>query len=555
MDSLLTASVTEAWILSGEDPEEFNRILHRLAARTEGFWADIVSREVAERCQQDPSQLLSEIIDSAIAAKIVEFGDWRTLTPARMWPLVMGLNISFEATGNYMIQAVATELNLELPGTRDAFALIQKKLGELTVATPQRTNFELARQAITTSLFPDPMPTATLAAWNQARSTLNHASICHAPSTSLYFGRDGLVTACCYTRANPLGSYPTQSIEQIWFGSRRPHMCDQLAHNALPLGCEICAEQLLAHNFKGLLAANFDALAAKSFTESPAPTPKPSFLAKLFAKPVPPAKAAQVHDYPAQLEFELSNKCNLECDMCNGFFSSSIRANRENLPPLPMLYDAAFVEQLKPFIPHLKRAKFLGGEPFLIDIYYDIWELFIQLNPTCELSITTNAAVLTAKALRIIEKLNCQIVVSFDSISKATYESIRVNATFERTLENLEKIVEINQRKGKPLALAVCPMVSNWREIPEIVAFANQRGMTVGYNTVLFPVNSSLKHLPEPQQTRIVNFYRQALRTPANAIEATNYLALEDLARQIEAWSHEPATIPDQNQDLLPILA
>jgi hypothetical protein len=41
---------------------------------------------------------------------------------------------------------------------------------------------------------------------------------------------------------------------------------------------------------------------------------------------------------------------------------------------------------------------FLGGEPFLI-----------ELNPDCNVSITTNGTVFTEKVKRVLQKLNCQI--------------------------------------------------------------------------------------------------------------------------------------------------
>ncbi len=54
--------------------------------------------------------------------------------------------------------------------------------------------------------------------YNASRQCVDKGSICHAPENSMYFGRDGLVSACCYSRSNPMGSYPGQSIEDIWFG-------------------------------------------------------------------------------------------------------------------------------------------------------------------------------------------------------------------------------------------------------------------------------------------------------------------------------------------------
>ena len=136
-------------------------------------------------------------------------------------------------------------------------------------------------------------------------------------------------------------------------------MRDAVRRNELPGGCDLCAAELYARNFKNLLARQFD-----ENVRPPAPAGLLSRVSSLW-------KTKQETQYPLRMDFELSNKCNLECAMCSGYFSSTIRANREQLPPLPMVYDQAFVEQLLPFLPHLTNAKFLGGEPFLVDIYYE----------------------------------------------------------------------------------------------------------------------------------------------------------------------------------------
>ena len=46
--------------------------------------------------------------------------------------------------------------------------------------------------------------------------------------------------------------------------------------------------------------------------------------------------------------------------MCNGDWSHLIRKNREKLPPLKMVYDKKFTEQLEEFIPNLQHALFIG---------------------------------------------------------------------------------------------------------------------------------------------------------------------------------------------------
>jgi MoaA/NifB/PqqE/SkfB family radical SAM enzyme len=368
-----------------------------------------------------------------------------------------------------------------------------------------------------------PFDAKTVAAYNVTRDCLDTTTLCHAPETGLYFGRDGKVSACCYSRSAPFGRYPDQKLTEMWFGAKIQQMRDRLRASVMPVGCGICAEQLRAGNYGGLLAGNYDDLAT---------APRAAWSA-LPGRPIPPPPRPV---YPTKMEFELSNKCNLECAMCNGFFSSSIRANREGLPALGQVYGDAFVEELRGFVPHLKQAKFLGGEPFLIDIYYAIWELLIELNPACDISITTNATVFTPKVQRVLEHLNCQIIVSLDSVDKQMYEGIRRNATLERTLDNLDRITAINRQREKPLSLAVCPMVSNWRGLPELLRFANERGMGIFFNTVTNPRHESLKYLPAAEQQRVVEALRRALTKPAAEIEARNHAALEGLCRQLESW-------------------
>lgn len=52
--------------------------------------------------------------------------------------------------------------------------------------------------------------------YNAQRTLSIQHKLCHAPFQSLYFGRDGNVTACCYNRNVILGSYPKQSLLDIW---------------------------------------------------------------------------------------------------------------------------------------------------------------------------------------------------------------------------------------------------------------------------------------------------------------------------------------------------
>ena len=63
-----------------------------------------------------------------------------------------------------------------------------------------------------------------------------------------------------------------------------------------------------------------------------------------------------------------------------------------------------FVKQLTPFIEKAEEIKFLGGEPFITPIYFQIWDLIAEVNPTVKIVITTNATILTKKVKWLFEK-------------------------------------------------------------------------------------------------------------------------------------------------------
>jgi molybdenum cofactor biosynthesis enzyme MoaA len=354
----------------------------------------------------------------------------------------------------------------------------------------------------------------------------------------MFFGRNGMVSACCVRREPPYGSWPERSIAEIWFGDERKRLDRALQDNILPLGCDICADQLLAGNFRGTVAATFDRSADRAPAAPDVPA-HPSWFRKLIPGGRSATLPADTKDrtYPIRLEFELSNKCNLECAMCSGEFSSLVRANREGRPPLTDVYDERFVQQLREFIPHLKEADFRGGEPFIIEIYHDIWELLMELNPDCVVSITTNGTALSPRIKRVLENLNAHVIVSIDSLHAPTYESIRRNAKLDRVLANIDTFHEIASRRQKTMGLAFCAMPSNWQEIPDLVSFANARNATIRMNTVYYPAGSSIGSLPYQRQAHIAASLRQSLRSPNSPIEAVNNKAVEDFCLQVEHWT------------------
>ncbi len=343
-----------------------------------------------------------------------------------------------------------------------------------------------------------------ISSYNKARPFGPQKYLCFAPYKSLYFGTDGNVIACCYNRKHILGNYPSETLNDIWIGKALNKLRKSIENNDLSLGCHGCLDQLNDGNFGAILSINYDKIP--------------------FNK-----------NFPTLMEFELNTTCNLECIMCDERFSSCI-SNRKGLSLQKMVYDDNFVEQLKAFIPYLYEAKFLGGEPFLIPIYYKIWEQIIDINPECRIIVQTNATVLSDKAKVLIEKGNFQFNISIDSFNKETYENIRKNASYEDTMNNFEYLYDYCKRKGSFFGISVCAIQQNRLELAEIVKFGNDRDFTVYFNRVWTPAECALWKWNTEKLLETYDFLKTFTLTGKSEIQQKNIHHFNELLQQIHTW-------------------
>jgi molybdenum cofactor biosynthesis enzyme MoaA len=314
------------------------------------------------------------------------------------------------------------------------------------------------------------LPASVISSYNAARSKPSSSHICHAPFSNMYFNVHGHCAPCWLTFIEP-DSYPQKSIREIWFGEKFQSLRKNLLAYNLTEKCNVCLKNLNGGNYTSVLARAYD-------VNEPA-------------------------DYPSMLELELSNTCNLECVMCIGELSSSIRKNREQLPPIHSPYDQAFVEQLEEFIPHLKELRFNGGEPFLINVVFDIFKKVEKLNPKLKITIATNGTVLNNKVKEWLNKLNIHINFSLDSLTPEIYETIRVNAKFERVIAHFKFYHDYCKTNNRTLCVMVNPMRNNWHEMPDFISFVNKHNVNIWFNTIHRPIEWSIWALPSPDLKNI----------------------------------------------------
>jgi pyruvate-formate lyase-activating enzyme len=332
---------------------------------------------------------------------------------------------------------------------------------------------------------------------------------CHAPTNNLFFGLNGHAFACPSAKIFPLGTFPDQSPLDIWRGARVNDLREHIAQNDLHLGCLGCFWRLSGSNYAGCPARGYDHL-----------------------------HEHRSHGYPRQLEFELENLCNLKCIMCSGHLSSAIQESRGQKPHLKEPYDDSFLEQITEFFPFLERVRFMGGEPFLIDRYYEITSQLWGKNPEAVVQITTNGTIVQPRVKDLLKKGPVAIALSLDAISQNVYETIRINADFQSVMENLTFFQNSCAEKQTSLCLVTAVMKQNWHDLPALVEFSNKRQIDIHFIVALVPAHCTLLNLPAQELKQICDHLARPTFPDDTWLYAANKKCYGDMLRELEWWYH-----------------
>jgi len=314
---------------------------------------------------------------------------------------------------------------------------------------------------------------------------INTISPCIAAHNNMYFTTEGRV-APCWLLVGHVDQYSSnRSMKDIWFGDRFSTIRKNLEKGIFEDQCRICKQKIEADTWP--LALAYDGFTIK--------------------------------EYPTLLELELSNQCNLECVMCEGRLSSGIRKNRDKLPPLPMIYNDSFIDEIREFIPHLEELRFNGGEPFAQKIVLEICMLVAEIKPDLKINIATNGTVYNKQVKAILENCNLHLNVSIDSLTKEIYENIRLNGNFDVLMENFLIFKDYCHSNNRGLSVMVNPMRDNWWEMPKFVEFTNEHKVYLWFNTIHHPENLSLWSWSSSKLKEVID----TLRPEVENLEPKNY--------------------------------
>lgn len=378
---------------------------------------------------------------------------------------------------------------------------IQQLFGKLIKEKSPVSNVE-------TGISPD-----VIKSYNKTRSVKDKSLLCHAPFSNMYFNTEGDVALCWKTFHKSEKYSESRTIMDIWQSANFKAIREDVRSCQLDFACGECKKHLLEGNYVNVLSKAYD------------------------IEHIDPV-------YPSIMEFELSNRCNLACTMCNGLLSSVIRKERDHLSPLKSPYGDKFVEELKEFIPHLQEARFNGGEPFLIKTYFQIWDEVFKLKPSLKMVVATNGTVLNDKVKNYLSKGNFHINLSMDGFSKEVYESIRLKGDHDVLMNNFEYFYQYCKSGNRTLCIMINPMRNNWWEMPDFVEFCNERNIHLWFNSIIKPAALSLWSLPSVELEKIYHqLSRHTFQTRLlgnNAIRQYNINTYKNLVeQQIKTWWKE----------------
>ena len=338
------------------------------------------------------------------------------------------------------------------------------------------------------------------------KTRYNPKFLCNAPFTSMNISF--WETSPCCNNIDLIDDYSIANISEIWNGENYRQYRKAIRNGDLPDACSFCKNKLLNGEYESVKIHQYDTLK----------------VSRIFPNKI------------RKIEVTLSNICNLECIMCHGVASSSIRINREKEEPIDFSYMQKFRTEIKPLLPYMQEIVFLGGEPFLNPLYYDIWEDMISINPKCKISVVTNGTILNDNIKSLIERGNFKINLSFDAITKETYETIRVNAKFEETMANMKYFGETLARQGKRLHIPICPLRANRFELPDLVRFCNDSKYSINFVDVLWATNVAMYSMTSSELKEIKDFYSRQTFMVTDTNSKKNITEFNELTQRIDRW-------------------
>jgi len=263
-----------------------------------------------------------------------------------------------------------------------------------------------------------------------------HKSFCMAPWTSLMIGTDNRVKPCCLYKED-VGYSNEKSLELIWNDKPLQDLRLEMLNDKQPFACRTCHQNELLgkDSLRKTMNRQFSHVVNTVDTET---------------------SNGIVDEFRLRyLDSRFNNLCNLSCRMCGPTASSSWHAPAVELGIIaksePIFKSAGrtkddLYKQVKTHIHDLEKIYFAGGEPLMIQEFYDIVKLLDQLGKhRVHLLYNTNLTIKTLNGQSVFDLWenfsNITICASLDGDNKQA-EYLRSGTKWNDVVEFRKEMID-----------------------------------------------------------------------------------------------------------------
>lgn len=180
---------------------------------------------------------------------------------------------------------------------------------------------------------------------------------------------------------------------------------------------------------------------------------------------------ADIKTLPLRTTIQSTDYCNLKCIMCQ----IHSQEEKHSLRQMEQKNFDKIVEKLFPTLIEAHPTNI--GEPMISPWFDYLCQKTKEYGVL--LDITSNGTLMTEEKIRNILPSLLDIKVSFDGFKKETFEKIRKGADYNKLIENIDNFVRLRKDfyRKPTITLQVTLFTCNYKELPDIIRFAKERGI------------------------------------------------------------------------------
>jgi len=262
------------------------------------------------------------------------------------------------------------------------------------------------------------------------------SNFCIRPFNSVVISTDGSLRPCCQIDHKNF-NIKVNTVKEYWTNDYLSQLRKKFLNNEKPKECQICWNKENQNLTSHRIESNFEW--------------KAIFKTK-YEKNLKLLKKDNL-EYPEDVELNVTNICNLACQMCTGKDSSKLliennHLNFENLKQSDYNLNEKTSMQIKEIIKHdLKLLNLRGGEPLINKNIIKIIEQLVISGKAkdMKLQITTNGTICNNKILNLLRCFkDVRIMFSIESVGRyndylrypSHWPNIKKNVLQFKTLKN-----------------------------------------------------------------------------------------------------------------------